>query len=1162
VFVSPDLEPLVDRLVEELRRPLTDPMAEEVIVAPSADMANFLKRELGAKLGDPGQANGVLANVRFVYPRQLVNATIDEPIGVGDSPWDATRLTWTLAQIVATAPPTGLPRAFGRTPLAASRRTAELFDRYASHRPGMLTKWAQGHHYEVSQSPDKVWQVDLYKLASEAIGGTGRNCRVVTDPVEVQDLLAEAALPERISVFGVDSLSAAVRKVLNALAKRTKVDLYWVYPIVGKFPTCETGLERKSYVQTLVGHPLASRWATHAHESIAVMTDPKIGLPPVDRTKSILHRIQTGVLTDSWPQIPTLDEGSREIALKSGDGSIQVHACYGLSRQVEALRDSILHLLNDDPTLRLRDILVVCADVGSAAPLLNAIFDPEAPAGNGVPKLPINVLRDAENRLDEFSEAFFAILDLATGRCSASQLVDAAALGPVRSKFDLDDEAIDLLASWADLLGVRYGLNAVDRSSWNLDSSIANGTWDSAIERLMMGVAIPAEREIRGPANVVPFDGIATSELVLAGTLVEFLVRLKELVKTIREEPGVETRLSVAQWRDVLLSIVECFLQTSKGDEESLVRLRGSILRMVRDASKATDTDACYFTLRDLRLMTDEYFTTGVSDYWSVFESITVTGFGSMAHVPHRVIAFLGADEDAFASPRVDGDDVLSLEPRVGEPIYSLRGRQNLMDLLMATRSTFILSCTGSDVNSNKDVPFAVPVQELLEHIAAIVAETGGLEGNQRVLVRHPRHNFDPHSLTPGFVIDGTAFTFDENARLALEVLHRAKIEVASGDDEPIEQPSRSESEQSETRDAPAVPVREIGQLLDLLSNPIEYYYEEILNVSIPELPGDNEANKRNNTIKGDGILALTLDALEYSLEGRRLLEIIASLDDHDDDDWLDRVIAGWREVRPLTGLLPPGELGELVLGEISTELTSIIRSLPTELQTLQGVDVDCLVPFGGTPTTLRVRGVVQADGADTAEFARVRYARFAESMRLQLWSEVALLTIQLGGQLVTGHLSTRSADSKKSTPETDSIFIAGATNDARLANAQRACTAMDQLHSLASARPVAFFPSASRAIANGNDSAARDRLGKEIDRSSAVAWHLDGAGLRDLRKNRPARPSDVALLGDSHDDDIPSEIDLFAKFIWKVFDETAVSTRSSSTPETTDSTEEDDQNG
>ena len=120
----------------------------------------------------------------------------------------------------------------------------------------------------------------------------------------------------------------------------------------------------------------------------------------------------------------------------------------------------------------------------------------------------------------------------------------------------------------------------------------------------------------------------------------------------------------------------------------------------------------------------------------------------------------------------------------------------------------------------------------------------------------------------------------------------------------------------------------------------------------------------------------------------------------------------------------------------------------------------------------------------------------------------------------------------------------------------------MDQLHSLASARPVAFFPSASRAIANGNDSAARDRLDKEIDRSSAVAWHLDGAGLRDLRKNRPARPSDVALLGDSHDDDIPSEIDLFANFIWTVFDETAVSTRSSSTPETTDNTEEDDQNG
>jgi len=676
----------------------------------------------------------------------------------------------------------------------------------------------------------------------------------------------------------------------------------------------------------------------------------------------------------------------------------------------------------------------------------------------------------------------------------------------------------------------------------------------------MMGVAIPAERELRGPADIVPYDGIATSELVLAGTLVEFLDRLKGLARAVRADSQTEVKLSVAQWRDVLMSIVENFLDASRDDEERLVNLRGAILRMVRDATKAVDADACNFTIRDLRLMTDEYFTKGISDYWSIFESITVTGFGGMSHVPHRVIAFLGADEDAFAAPRADGDDVQSLEPRVGEPIYSLRGRQNLLNLLMAARSTFILTCTGSDINSNKDVPFAVPVQELLEHIAAVIVEAGATDGAARVLVRHPRHNFDSLSLAPGFAIDGTAFTFDENARLALEVMERAKKMIDSDDGEPNDDSDLGEDVAGQVEADRVIPVREIGQLLELLSSPITYFYEEILNVSIPELPGDNEANQRSNTIQGDGILALTLDALESSSEGRRLLGIIASHDDHSDEGWIDHVVEGWREVRPLTGLLPPGKLGELALQEISTELKSIIKALPVHLRTLQGMDVDCLVPFTGATASLRVRSVVHDDSQDSDDFARVRYARFAEAMQLQLWAEVALLTIQRHGKLVTGYIAARSAESSKTDPETDSIFIKGSNDTERLANARRACEAIDQLHSLASVRPVAFIPSASRAIANGNDSAASDRLDKEVGRSPAVAWHLDGRKLRDLKKT-PAKPSDVALLGNPSVKPAPSEIDLFSTFIWQIFDTTAVSSQGSSTTETTEVTEGDDHN-
>src|SRR6202023_4295626 len=60
--------------------------------------------------------------------------------------------------------------------------------------------------------------------------------------------------------------------------------------------------------------------------------------------------------------------------LGEGDDSIRVHSCHGRGRQVEVLRDAVLHLLEDDPSLEPRDIIVMCPDIETFAPLIQATF--------------------------------------------------------------------------------------------------------------------------------------------------------------------------------------------------------------------------------------------------------------------------------------------------------------------------------------------------------------------------------------------------------------------------------------------------------------------------------------------------------------------------------------------------------------------------------------------------------------------------------------------------------------------------------------------------------------------------------------------------------------------------------------------------------------------
>ena len=52
----------------------------------------------------------------------------------------------------------------------------------------------------------------------------------------------------------------------------------------------------------------------------------------------------------------------------------------GAARQVEVVRDAILHLLVEDPSLEARDVIVMCPDIEAFAPLIHATFG----AGGGL----------------------------------------------------------------------------------------------------------------------------------------------------------------------------------------------------------------------------------------------------------------------------------------------------------------------------------------------------------------------------------------------------------------------------------------------------------------------------------------------------------------------------------------------------------------------------------------------------------------------------------------------------------------------------------------------------------------------------------------------------------------------------------------------------------
>ena len=1134
LFHSPQTEPLLVHLANRLETPLDDPFTSEIVVVPSSDMARYLKRELARYLGARKGNDGIVSNINFVYPRQLVNATLQNPTGSKNSEWDSNGLIWSIIDTLLTSGNITIP-GFNEAPITVARRAADLLDRYASHRPEMLNEWTSGQADDGkitsnqlnSPTKDQKWQRELFVELAKKFAKEPSSPRALDDLKSyshaLQHLSTSASVPQRISVFGITTLSRAARQILHVLDQVSDIHVYMVYPAGDHWPTpcTQNQLLRSEFPNQSIAHPLTKRWGTQLVENASVFGDIQSQyLSGQTRGSSLLQDLQRSITSDSLNDV-VLSSEQRHVLHAKSDGSLQIHACYGLARQVEALRDSFLHILNKNPHLQLRDCAILCADIDAAAPIISAVFAPDKSSGSTLPSLPISLVGNVASRRTEVVESFLAVLQLLTSRCSPTDVFEVAHLPAVKRTFGFDDEALTLLSIWVEDLGVRFGLDTDLRSAnWNISAEIREGTWDAALNRLMMGIAVPGEVDRIGPGGVVPYDGIGGSEMRVAGSVSEFIARIIDFTKKIQVQGDVKkpTGITVQTFCSTVFELIGSFLTVTYKETSTLTQLHRAIGDFQRDVEKSLTQIDQPFQVNELVLALDEYFNDERSLLGSKFESITVASIDGIQHIPFQVLAILGADERSFAGAHSDGDDILANNPCVGEPLYSLDGRQRLLNAIMSARENLIITCTGADISNNKETPLAVAVQELIECVDVLLYEKQhDPYGSQRLLAHHPRQNFDSATLTPGLVFTDQPFTFDQAAKDAHDILQR-----------------NSDLETVPT-DAPVAPLSgdtapTLKNLIQVITNPAEFYVGTVLKARIPQMP--TTLDKRDTNISGDGVLNLTIDALSWSSEGRSLLDRLISTDLPNED-----VIATWENVRPVSGVIPPNELGKLIVKEVREEIQMMVDKLPEPLRAIsKGSDVDCnvLLPVSELQCSMRIQNV--QDNAIT----RVRYKKFNEALQLELWLELAILTLQRNGQYLEAHLVTRG--DKPTKPVYKKITVEGHTPEERITHANMVIARVAGMYNAALNGTPPYFETASFELSKREKKKARAAIANDFAYSPANSFIFGDQDIEHIF-NEKLTEQDYALVHRTPEDSdsATTRSHFYADHIWKAFLKSAV---------------------
>ena len=148
--------------------------------------------------------------------------------------------------------------------------------------------------------------------------------------------------------------------------------------------------------------------------------------------------------------------------LTETDRSVQVHSCHGPARQIDVLREVLLGLLADDPTLEPRDIVVMCPDIETYAPLIVADFGLGELAGDTHPahRLRVKLADRALTQTNQLLGVAAELLAIAGSRVTASQVLNLAQAAPVRARFGFTDDDLDTITDWVRESNIRWGFDA------------------------------------------------------------------------------------------------------------------------------------------------------------------------------------------------------------------------------------------------------------------------------------------------------------------------------------------------------------------------------------------------------------------------------------------------------------------------------------------------------------------------------------------------------------------------------------------------------------------------------------------------------------------------------------------------------------------------------
>lgn len=785
------LEALMEFIVERER--LDDPFEPEMILVQSTGMAQWLQMTLSQKFG-------IAANIDFPLPASFIWDMFVRvlPEIPKESAFNKQSMSWKLMTLL----PQLLERedftllrhyltddSDKRKLFQLSSKAADLFDQYLVYRPDWLAQWETGHLVE-GLGEAQAWQAPLWKALVEYTDELGQprwhRANLYQRFIETLESATTCppGLPSRVFICGISALPPVYLQALQALGKHIEIHLLFTNPCryywgdikdpayLAKLLTRQrrhsfedrelplfrdsenAGQLFNSDGEQDVGNPLLASWGKLGRDYIYLLSDLESSQELdafVDVTPdNLLHNIQSDILelenrAVAGVNIEEFSRSDNKRPLDPLDSSITFHVCHSPQREVEVLHDRLLAMLEEDPTLTPRDIIVMVADIDSYSPFIQAVFG-SAPADR---YLPYAISDRRARQSHPVLEAFISLLSLPDSRFVSEDVLALLDVPVLAARFDITEEGLRYLRQWVNESGIRWGIDDDNVRELELPAT-GQHTWRFGLTRMLLGYAMEsAQGEWQ---SVLPYDESSGLIAELVGHLASLLMQLNIWRRGLAQERPLE------EWLPVCRDMLNAFFLPDAETEAAMTLIEQQWQAIISEGLGAQYGDAVPLSLlRDeLALRLDQE---RISQRF-LAGPVNICTLMPMRSIPFKVVCLLGMNDGVYPRQLAPlGFDLMSQKPKRGDRSRRDDDRYLFLAALISAQQKLYISYIGRSIQDNSERFPSVLVQELIDYIGqshylpgdeALNCDESEARVKAHLTCHHTRMPFDPQNYQPG----------------------------------------------------------------------------------------------------------------------------------------------------------------------------------------------------------------------------------------------------------------------------------------------------------------------------------------------------------------------------------------------------------------------------